>query len=162
MKRFLLFLNSLLLAFTSGIQASDNGQIDSYHQLQRYSFQIETGKAYVSGILLANEAEESIVGSMINEFGVSAIDFSYSKEKQKVKLLSVVSFLNKWYIKKVLKNDINFCLHILYGIPFKQKHNYEIINHGDTVSIINQKRKIRYSFTPLNTQEANDTEEQSI
>lgn len=162
MKRFLLFLNSLLLVCTFSMRVSDNGHIEGYHQLQRYSFQIETEKAFVSGLLLTNEDDENIVGSMINEFGVSAIDFTYSKKKQKVKLLSVISFLNKWYIKMVLKNDIKFCLHILYDTPYKSKHKYEIVRIGDTVSIINHKRKIKYSFTPLNTQQANDTEEQSL
>jgi len=120
MKRFLLFLNSLLFVCAIGLCANDIDSTDVNNQLQRYAFQIETDKAFVSGLLLANESEDVINGSMINEFGVSAIDFTYSKRKQKVKLLNVVSFLNKWYIRMVLKNDLKFCLHILYGTPFNK------------------------------------------
>ena len=94
MKRFLLFLNSLLFVCAIGLCANDIDSTDVNNQLQRYTFQIETDKAFVSGLLLANESEDVINGSMINEFGVSAIDFTYSKRKQKVKLLNVVSFLN--------------------------------------------------------------------
>ena len=94
MKRFLLFLNNLLFVCAIGLCANDIDSTDVNNQLQRYTFQIETDKAFVSGLLLANESEDVINGSMINEFGVSAIDFTYSKRKQKVKLLNVVSFLN--------------------------------------------------------------------
>lgn len=162
MKRFLLFLNSLLFFCTFGLRADDIASPEVSHQLQRFSFQIETDKAFVSGLLLANEDDEVIYGSMINEFGVSAIDFTYFKKKQKVKLLNVVSFLNKWYIKMVLKNDLKFCLHILYNTPFDSRNKYDIVRNGDSVSIINNKHKLKYTFTPLNSQNANDTEEQSI
>ncbi len=162
MRRFLLFLNSLLFVCTFGAWANDIDTMEVNHQLQRYTFQIETDKAFVSGLLLANESDKVINGSMINEFGVSAIDFTYSKKKQKVKLMNVVSFLNKWYIKMVLKNDLKFCLHILYGTPFNKKNKYEIVRKDDTVSIINHKRNLKYTFTPLNTTNADGTEEQSL
>lgn len=162
MKRFLLFLNSILFVCIFSMRANDIDSTGVSHQLQRYSFQIEMNKAFLSGLLLANEDDEIINGSLINEFGVSAIDFTYSKKKQKVNLLNVVSFLNKWYIKKVLKNDLKFCLHILYDTPFNSKNNYEVIHSGDTFSIINHKRNLKYTFTPLNPDGKNDTEEQSL
>lgn len=162
MKRFLLFLNSLLLICGFALRADEIAPEESTHLLRRYSFQIETGKACMSGLLLASEDDEFINGSMINEFGISAIDFSYSKRKQKVKLLNVVSFLDKWYIRMVLRKDLKFCLHILYDIPINSKNRYEVIRNGDTVSIINPKRKLKYTFTPLNHQSTNDTEGQSI
>lgn len=128
--------------------------------LQKHTFQIETSNGFVSGILLVSEDDENINGSMINEFGVSAIDFSYSKKKQKVKLLNVISFLNKWYIKHVLKNDIKFCLHVLYDVPFKKKHNYEVVHTVDSITIINNKRHLKYTFSPLTiSTNEDDTEE---
>lgn len=142
--------------------ANDIDSTEVSHQLQRYSFQIETNKAFISGLLLANEDDEAINGSMINEFGVSAIDFTFSRKKQKIKLLNVVSFLNKWYIKMVLKNDLKFCLHILYDIPFNSKSKYEVIRMCETVSIINHKRNLKYTFTPLKPTNENDIEEQSL
>ncbi len=111
--------------------------------------------------MLVSDNNENITGSMINEFGVSAIDFSYSREKQKVKLWSVVNFLNKWYIKRVLKNDIKFCLHVLFEIPYQKKHTYEIIRKADCVEILNTKQHLKYSFSPLtnSTNNTDDTEE---
>ena len=128
--------------------------------LPRYSFRIETPKAYVSGIMLASRTDGGINGSMINEFGISAIDFSYSRKKDKLRLINVVSFLNKWYIKRILRNDIKFCLRILYDIPCASGHNYYYVrNHGDTVTIRNNKHDISYTFSPLtNIPGNNDTE----
>lgn len=150
MKHFLLYLSSILMFCFSATGAETRDIQPDGLRLQRYTFRIETGKASVSGLLIANENIDRIDGSMINEFGVSAIDFSYSKRKRKVKLLSVVSFLNKWYVKMVLKNDIKFCLHMLYDVPYDKEHRYEVARSEETVSIINKKYKIKYSFTPLN------------
>lgn len=113
------------------------------------AFRIEMQKGYVSGIMITGESDEYINGSMVNEFGISAIDFTFSKKKGKVKLINVGSFLNKWYIKQVLKNDINFALHILYGTPYNKKHNYEVTREGPNLIIFNTKRKIKYIFSPL-------------
>lgn len=160
MRAFLLFLSSLIALLTFNLSANEVDSVMQASPLQKHTFQIETSKGFISGILLVSEDDENINGSMINEFGVSAIDFSYSKKKQKVKLLSVVSFLNKWYIKQVLKNDIKFCLHILYGTSFKKKHNYEVIRMVDSVTIINNKRHLKYTFSPLtNSTNEDDTEE---
>lgn len=151
MRAFLLFLSSLIDLLTFNARANEVDSVMQSSPLQKHTFQIETPKGFISGILLVSEDDENITGSMINEFGVSAIDFSYSKKKQKVKLLSVVSFLNKWYIKQVLKNDIKFCIHILYDVPFKKKHNYEVVHTVDSITIINSKRHLKYSFSPLTT-----------
>lgn len=149
MKAFLLFLSSLIVFPAFNLGATEVDAVMQVTPLRKYAFQIETAGGFVSGILLVSEDDENINGSMINEFGVSAIDFSYSKKRQKVKLLNVVSFLNKWYIKQVLRNDIKFCLHVLCDTPFKRRHDYDVVNTPDSVTIINNKRHIKYSFSPL-------------
>lgn len=160
MRVFLLFLSSLVTLLTFNLNTNDADSNMPSSPLQRHTFQIETSKVFISGILLVSEDDEHINGSMINEFGVSAIDFSYSKKKQKVKLLNVISFLNKWYIKRVLKNDIRFCLHTLYDTPFDKKHSYEVNHTVDSVTIINTKRHLKYTFSPLTiTTDKHDTEE---
>ena len=63
----------------------------------------------ITGICIMNVApDNSIVGTVVNEFGVKAFDFTFSKGKAKV--LNVVGPLNKWYIKKVLRGDFTFIL----------------------------------------------------
>lgn len=74
---------------------------------------IERGKGYVSGIcIMVNDGDE-VKASLFNEFGISALDFVFYPQTEKVKLLSVISFLNKWYIKKVLRKDL---LQLIYKL----------------------------------------------
>lgn len=160
MRTFLLFLTSLIAPLIFNHRANEVDSVIQTAPLQKYTFQIETSNGFISGILLTNEDNENITGSMINEFGVSAIAFSYSKKKQKLKLLNVVSLLNKWYIKRVLKNDIKFCLHVLYDNPSKKKYNYEVVRKVDSVTVINSKRHLKYTFSPLTiSSNENDTKE---
>lgn len=159
MRVFLLFLSSIWALLSFSCRAESDDPESDRAAMGRYAFQIEMSKGYLSGIFVANEDDANIYGSMVNEFGVSAIDFVYSKNSGKVKLTSVVSFLNKWYIKQVLKNDIKYCLHVLYSIPCeKREKNYELRREGNKVAIINKKRGLTYTFSPLNATEY-DTQE---
>lgn len=158
MKAYLLFLSSILLFFAFDLRAEQPDSIAESNPLQKHTFQIETGNGFISGLLLVAENDESITGSLINEFGVSAIDFVYSRKNNKVRLLNVVSLLNKWYIKRVLRNDLEFCLHVLYDTPYRKKHNYEIARTGDSITITNSRRHLKYTFSPLTITD-NDTEE---
>ncbi len=100
----------------------------------KYDAMIEMKSSYLSGIcILANEGDE-IKGSIFNEFGISAIDLTYNPEKDKIKLDNVVSFLNKCYIKRVLRKDLVELLHAL--------------QNGES-SYRNEKRKIYYQLNPM-------------
>ncbi len=162
MRAILIFLSSLLaiVSFNSRAEVVDADSIGD--QCRRYAFQLETSKAAITGICIAREDAETITGSMVNEFGISAISFVYNKQKDKVKLLNVISFLNKWYIKMVLKNDIKVCIHTIYNIPSKQSKNYGVEVEEDKVVITNNKRHLKYTFTPLIITDNNDTEESTI
>lgn len=149
MKAFLIFLSSLFAVISFTAKADEVDSQEYVSQLERYTFQIENSNSVVSGILITSENNGDIRGSMINEFGVSALDFIYTKKNEKIKILNVISFLNKWYIKRVLRNDIKYCLHILYGIPLKGKSNYEVVKSVEQTSIINNKWHLKYTLTPL-------------
>lgn len=79
---------------------------DSAGSKVKYNATIEMSKGYVSGVCIMANDGSVIKGSLFNEFGISAIDFTYQPDKKKVKLLSVIKILNKWYIKKVLRKDL--------------------------------------------------------
>lgn len=145
-----LFLSSIVV-FLAFVANAGNVPADSIVPASsRYAFEIETSKAALSGFLITKESTASIAGSMINEFGISAIDFIYEREKNKLELKNVVGFLNKWYIRKVLKNDLLFCLHILYDIPYTKRHHYIVERSESSVTIINNKRHLKYSFSLQN------------
>jgi len=100
----------------------------------RYRAMIETPKAYVSGICILLQDDQIVRGSIINEFGVTALSFSYYPDKEKVKLHQVVRPMDKWYIRRVLRKDLCHLLNLM-------RENVYI--YTDT------KYKITYKFTPL-------------
>lgn len=159
MKAFLLFLSNIVASIIFNANALSLATDSVANDSQRYAFQIETPKSFISGILITKVQGNYIIGSLINEFGVSAIDFSFNREKNKMKLINVVSFLNKWYIKKTLSSDLKFCIHQIYHIPWKKKHNYIVEKKDDSITILNNKRELKYVFSPLIISADNVTEE---
>ena len=63
-------------------------------------------KGYISGVCILVNDENLVKGCIFNEFGISAIDFTYQLKQRKVKLVNVIKMLNKWYIKRILKRDL--------------------------------------------------------
>lgn len=79
----------------------------------RYNMQIDIKKAYISGICILGKQESCIVSSIVNEFGVSIMDFSYNPLKKKVKIHSITKKLDRWYIKRILKKDLRSMLEVM-------------------------------------------------
>lgn len=125
-----IFLLSML-SF-SGAAQSLLPQIDGTHA--KFTATIETQKGYVSGICVILLEGDTLKGSIFNEFGITAIDFIYHISKEKVKLISVLPMLNKWYIKRVLKQDLKA---VIKGLE-QGVTTYE-----------NTRRHILYQFSPL-------------
>ena len=100
----------------------------------RYDAYIEMPHAYISGICILLNDEQIIKGSLINEFGLTAIDFIYYPKKEKVKLCSVFGAMDKWYIHRVLRKDLVQLL--------------QCLKQGET-QYINKRRNITYNFKPV-------------
>lgn len=105
------------------------------------SVQIGMKKATLSGIcMMAIDSNRMVKGAVINEFGVKAFDVIYDERKHKVHLINVMSMLDKWYIRRILRRDLRKIIPQLitrgsceytdlkYGIdyifkPLEQEHN---------------------------------------
>ncbi len=112
---------------------------DSVDQRVRYEIVIEMPKAYLSGLMIMHKPTEGLVNtSVINEFGISIMDFSYDEKKNKIKIHNVTDKMNKWYIKRTLSNDF--------------KNILKSLREGSN-EYLNSKRKIKYSFQLVNETE---------
>ena len=89
---------------------------------------------YVSGICILHRDGDTVHGSLFNEFGITALDFTYRLEKKKVKLHTVMPMMNKWYIRKVLKKDLR---QLMTGLQ-----------NGET-TWKDERYHIEYQLTPL-------------
>lgn len=154
MRALLLFLSSLAVwtlhaeiptVYTATGEASDS--------VEQREFVVDMGKAHLTGIMLTRVTDDEITGSLMNEFGISAVSFIYNRKTDKLKLVEVASFLNKWYIKNVLKNDLKHCIHNLYGIDCDKENGYILELSENLVKLTNRKRNISYTFTPLQQEE---------
>lgn len=131
-KRVLLFLATLLCANSlSAQQLLPVGE----GERKQFSAYIEIPRGYVSGICILLRDGQQIKGSIFNEFGISAIDFSYDEQRDKVKLYEVVKMLNRWYIKRVLRRDLRKLIHQMQ----QGKPEYTDIKHN-----------ISFKLSPLN------------
>ena len=114
-----------------------------------YNLTMQVRGYEITGICLMNKsADNSIMGTVINEFGMKAFDFIY--DNGKIQLLNIVAFLDKWYIRKVLKKDLAFILsQIDKGVDFEKKPRKILFKPNGEVEVINSRYKIYYSFTPM-------------
>lgn len=145
MRNFLVSVSVAAMCLTTLPVSAQQAQLypDSIGHRVKCNAAIEMKKGYLSGVCMLVNDGGVVRGSIFNEFGISAIDFTYYPEKDKVKLGEVIRMLNRWYIRKVLKKDLRLLINNLrqgIGIYRDEKYNIE------------------YKFTPLN----DETEERPV
>lgn len=131
MLRYFLCINLLMYVITAHAQVtfpSNEGE------RVRYSAYIEMSRGYVSGVCILVNDEGIIKGCIFNEFGITALDFSYDPRRQKIHLYSVITMMDKWYIRRVLKKDLAQLMRCLQ----RSETSYQ-----------NVRRNISYLFTPI-------------
>ena len=148
MPRFLIFISILVLRLLpasaqSGTQPSVDSTAIADSSRLTFTALIETPKASISGICLIVQDSDSIKGAIVNEFGITALDFVYARKDDKVRLVSAAPMLDKWYMRPVITADIRELLHALR----EGKFSYE-----------DEKYHIRYSLSPINGDDNNDND----
>lgn len=102
----------------------------------------------ITGLCIMDTATDgSVIGTVVNEMGVKAFDFTYSNGKAKV--LNVIGPMNKWYIRKVLNRDFTFILSNIDKSTDVTCKKRTLVRQADgDIIVTNSKYKIRYTFTP--------------
>ena len=101
---------------------------------RRYTALVETPRAAISGIcILAGDSTE-LRGSLFNEFGITALEFTWLRKRDKVRLHSVMPALDKWYIRRTLRRDLR---HLLLRLE-QGEGSYE-----------NTRHHIKYTLIPI-------------
>ena len=134
MRKYLLLISILLLSLTSlTVQAQDSLIVqqaplsDSIGCKTRYATTIELSKGYLSGITIMVREADVYHGVLFNEFGITALEFTYQPQTKKVELIEVIAMLDKWYIRRVLKNDLQHVMeNLMKGNPTYKDEKYHI------------------------------------
>ncbi|MDR2414632.1 MAG: hypothetical protein LBD64_06570 [Odoribacteraceae bacterium] len=109
----------------------------------RYQVTIQVRQALITGIMIVKHARDEWRGSLINEFGVKAFDFIVNGERCRV--LNAISFLDRWYIRRVIASDIT----LLCGGRARKGKYLESLPGGGFL-LKNEKHHIIYTFKPVN------------
>lgn len=134
MRKCLLLISILLLSLASlTVQAQDSlivqqaPLLDSIGCKTRYATTIELSKGYLSGITIMVREADVYHGVLFNEFGITALEFTYQPQTKKVELIEVIAMLDKWYIRRVLKNDLQHVMeNLMKGNPTYKDEKYHI------------------------------------
>lgn len=150
---------SLLLALAFAAAAAGQTPTDlrsrlSAGQACRFRSEITFRGNELTGLCVLRETETACTGALVNEFGVKALDFVFDKRSEKVKLHNVIFFLDKWYIRRVVRADLAVMLRALSaddaaGKP-AGKRELLLTPQGE-VRLTNLKYHISYHLTPLET-----------
>lgn len=71
-----------------------------------YTVAITFKTASFSGICVVKNIGTQIAGTIVNEFGIRAFDFTMSQDRRRVKLLNVMKPLDKCLIRKAIARDL--------------------------------------------------------
>lgn len=131
MQRYLLLISFILLStlmVTVRAQEVDQKPLqDSIGSRAKFSTNIEMSKGYLSGISVLVRETDVFRGVLFNEFGITALEFTYNPQKKKVKLEQVIAMLDKWYIRRVIKKDLRCMIeNLLKGISQYKDEKYHI------------------------------------
>ena len=101
-----------------------------------YNLCMQTRGYEITGICVMNiSSNGDIVGTIVNEFGIKAFDFIYNQKK--VKILNVISPLDKWFIRNILRRDFRYILSDLKRLDM-----------GATI----ERKSRKYLFTPIDNE----------
>ncbi len=148
MKRCLRLISLLLLFCLNPCQAEE--KTETYHLYMQVR-----GREF-TGIWVMNESSDAgIVGTVINEFGVKAFDFTYNGRK--TQLHHVNAFLDKWYITRILKKDLTFIITNMQDRKdhAEKKRQISFLDSGEVV-VVNSRYRIQYNFTPMSEYDETD------
>ncbi len=151
MKRCLL-LSSMLLA---GAACLAQDFLLPLAQRSRFRVDVSGRGAQLSGICIVKTDDSGSRGTLVNDFGIHVLDFTLSPDRQRLKLLNVMQPLNRWYVKKTVRKD----LQMLFAAtrPGLQGAKRQIDRGTDSVlTLDNARHKLRYCFKPVNDN-ANET-----
>ena len=168
MRRFLLLISLLLIsAFSSGAYVASTGSATrnisvtelvevtdttespyifpfNDNETSRYTVAITFKNASFSGICVVKQKDDIIVGTIVNEFGIRAFDFTVSLDRKHVKLLNVMKTLDKCLVRKTIARDLRRL--------FSSSSTDEYVS-VEGVKIIMRRPNRSYTFSKMNIPE---------
>ncbi len=110
----------------------------------RYTVAITFKTASFSGICVVKNIGTQIAGTIVNEFGIRAFDFTMNRDRRRVKLLNVMKPIDKCLIRKAIARDLKR----LFNATTTDEY---VSVDGDKITMRRPSRS--YTFSKMNIQE---------
>lgn len=110
----------------------------------RYTVAITFKTASFSGICVVKNIGTQIAGTIVNEFGIRAFDFTMNRDRRRVKLLAVMKPIDKCLIRKAIARDLKR----LFNATTTDEY---VSVDGDKITMRRPGRS--YTFSKMNIQE---------
>lgn len=137
MQRFLLLISLIFYLFSissniaraqESVVVNQKPLLDSLGVKEKFATTIELPNGYLSGISVIKRETLCYRGVLFNEFGITALEFTYDPYKKKIRFAQLIAMLNKWYIRRLLKKDLCYVMENLFrGISTYKNEKYHII-----------------------------------
>jgi len=121
---------------------------------KQYNVVIDVRGKQITGIcVIEMQTSGDLVGTVVNEFGVKAFDFT--RRRGRVKLRNVFRPINKWYIKRVVRKDLEFLFDNLSTADSTVSKGRRHLQRGANgeLTITNEKYKITYTLQEMQTKD---------
>ena len=128
-----------------------------------YRVVLKTPKNSITGLFILKKKDDQWLGSLINEMSAKAFDIVVTDRK--CEFISVISMLDKWYIKKTIAADLLFLIQADNPkAPFYKRLkrfeqngnrivNYKkkqiVVGEDGSVRLINGRRNLQYEFMKM-------------
>lgn len=106
---------------------------------------LERGSMLLTAICIVRQTDEGVVGTVVNEFGLRAFDFTCKNNK--VKVFNVMPMMDKWYIRKVLRTDLKV-LTADHEVKLGRKRKLDL-HLPDSMTLHDTRFGITYHFEQL-------------
>ena len=118
-------------------------------EIRQYNLLLQVRRHEISGICVMKMISATeIIGTVINEFGLTAFDFEYNEGN--LQLSNLPPILDRWYIRRILREDLAFFFSNLLLRQDLRKRSREMTFSPDGEIILeNHRFKIKYTFTPI-------------
>ena len=115
-----------------------------------YKMAIGVKASEVDGVLIVRrDSIDGFRAALMNEFGISALTFRLTADRSRVVLVDVVSFLDKWYIRKVLTADLQYLFAARETDLTHERDKRVVSREADSIVMNNRKFELCYKLTPI-------------
>ena len=150
LNRFLLVVSLLLASLWGHAQNEYVVALPDGRSRCEYKMTIGVKAGEVDGVLIVRrDSIEGFRAALMNEFGISALTFRLTADRSRVVLVDVVSFLDKWYIRKVLTADLQYLFAARETDLTHERDKRVVSREADSIVMNNRKFGLCYKLTPI-------------